>query len=204
MPLGELTWTHPGSDGPPRVSDVLAYDVERGLYLRRIDPGPGSTPVKMGDPSIAPGSPLLELTGQIAGEAPREGEAVLFVARKVAEGRLKAVRIVAFPTPAGLAHEGGGAPRATAHAFRVQRTEISLTSGRRVLAWVVRPLLMLTSFALPLGVLALLLAPLLRRVPRRVASAWIAPYLEAAAMLSASTAAAAPAVVAIASLWGSR
>jgi hypothetical protein len=91
----------------------------------------------------------------------------------------------------------------------VQRAEVSLTAGRRVFVWAVRPVLVLTSFALPLGVLAFLLAPLLHRArrrpgTRREAAAWIGPYLEGAAVLAAGIAAAAPAVVVLASLWGSR
>jgi hypothetical protein len=191
LPVSELAWLHAGSDGPLRIDDVLAYDVERNLYLHRT---PGSPP----------GGPQLELIGRLAGEAPKEGEAVLFVARRVTEGRLKAMRVVAFPTPAGLAHEGSGAPRPMSHTFRIQRAELSLTAGPRVFAWVVHPVLVLTSFALPLGVLALLLAPLITRMPRRKASALIAPHLEAAAVLAASVAAAAPAVVALASLWSAR
>ncbi len=160
--------------------------METGLYLRRVEPAPGTTF----------DAPQIEMVGRITADSRSEVPAVLFVVRKVERGRLKAVRLVSIP------EKGKPGPL-----FRLQRAEVSLTGAPRVFTWVVRPLLVLTSFSLPLGVLAFLLAPLLRRrsgVTRREAAAWIAPYLEAAAVLAAGVAAAAPAVVAIASLWGSR
>jgi hypothetical protein len=203
LALGELWWARAGSPGelgadssasrlslPLPVEDALAYDAETGLYLRRIEPPSGSRA----------GDPLLELVGRVAADEASEGPAVpsvLFVLRRVAAGRLKAMRLVSAP-----GHEGG-------RVFRVQRAEVSLTTGPRVFAWAVQPVLALTSFALPLGVLAFLLAPLLHRArrragSRRAASEWIGPYLEGSAVIAAGVAAAAPAVVAMVSLWGSR
>lgn len=202
--LAELVWSHAGQEAGlgngarvadrsgaatvpvERVEGALAYDMETGLYLRRVEPAPGT----------ASGTPQLELVGRITADPRGEAPSVLFVVSKVEAGRLKAMRIAAVP------ETGKPGPL-----FRLQRAEVSLTGGPRVLGWVVRPLLALTSFSLPLGVLAFLLAPLLRRrsgETRRDAAAWISPYLEAAAVLAAGVAAAAPAVVAIASLWGSR
>ena len=137
--------------------------------------------------------PYLELTGRVAADEPHEGSSVLFVLRKVAGGRLTEVRLAATPAPRG----GLG------HVFQVQRAGASLTAGPRVYAYAVRPVLLLTSLSLPLGAVVLLLGALFRR-RRGEAAPWIAPYLEAAAALSAGVAAAAPAVVAMASLWGSR
>ncbi len=198
--LGELTWSRGEGDGASvRVAGALAYDVETGLYLRHVDPAPGT----------AADAPQLELVGRVAGDAPRESESVLFVVREVKGTRLKAVRVVATP-----AHDGGG------HAFHLQRAEVSLAAGPRVFAWGVRPLLALISLALPLGVMALLLAPVLRRprwvgasgpvsigggaATRREAGVWIVPYLEAIAAQAAGLAAAAPAGVAHALWWGAR
>jgi hypothetical protein len=190
---GELSWARAGDQ------DALAYDVETGLYLRQIEPrapaeashdGPASGPRPR-----PPSEPCLELVGRVAPDEPHEGSSVLFVVREVIGGRLKAMRIAATPSPSG-----------SGHVFHVQRAEASLTAGPRVHAFV-RPVLALTSLSLPLGVIALLLAPWLYRrrgETRREAAAWIGPHLEAAAVLAAGVAAAAPAVVAIASLWGSR
>jgi hypothetical protein len=159
--------------------------VETTLYLRHLDPPSGAPP----------NAPLLELNGRVTGDTPRDEAAVLFAVRRVMGGRLRSVRVVALRAAAG------------GYLFRLQRVEASLVAGRAAFAWIVRPALVLTSLSLPLGVLALLLAPLLgkrRARTRREAAAWIAPYLEAAAVGAASVAIAAPAVVALASLWGSR
>jgi hypothetical protein len=186
------------------VERALAYDVETGLYLVRVEP---AAPVAMGPqeaPSPAPpapprtraellAGPHLEITGRLAAEAPREGTSVLLVVRRIAGGQLRAARVIAAPATSGLGH-----------VFRLQRAHVSLTAGPTAFAWVARPLLALTSFSLPLGVLALLLAPFVRRTDRETAAAWLAPRLAAFAVLAAGLAAAAPAVVAMASLWGSR
>jgi hypothetical protein len=178
-------WSEGGTPGDGPVAAALAYDVETSQYLWRVEPPSG----------FALGTPLLEASGRLTGDPPHGGgPAVLFMLRRVSGGRIRGVRVVALTAPAG----GAG------HAYRLQRLDVSLTHGRRALAWFARPLLMLTSLSLPLGVLALLLAPRLRRGARREAAAWLAPHLEAAAVFAAGAAVAAPAVVAIASLWGSR
>ncbi len=217
IPTGELGWGRAGAPAPlttgepsrktaspaqpSRAEEALAYDVETGLYLFHVDPAPGATPE----------DPLLEVVGRVAGDVPRDS-GIVFAIRKVAAGRIKALRLVY--SGGRTAHEGA----ATLPAFAVERAEVSLTAGPLVFAWVVRPVLALTAVSLPVGVLALLLAPILHRsrlrrstrntpgesFTRREASAWIAPYLEAAAVLAAGLSAAAPAVVAIAALWGSR
>jgi hypothetical protein len=186
IPLGELVWSQAGAasdEGP--VAAALAYDVETSQYLRRVEPPSG----------FAPGTPMLDASGRVTGDPPHSGgPAVIFMLRRVSGGRIRGVRAIALPAPAG----------GTGHLFRLQRLDVSLTHGRRALAWFVRPLLVFTSLSLPLGVLALLLAPWLRRGSRREATAFIAPHLEAMAAFAAGAAVAAPAVVAIASLWGSR
>ena len=188
----DLTWAPPGRQpfggSALGLEDALAYDVETGLYLRHIEPAPLHAPAngKLLD------GPHLELTGRVNADEPHDGPSVLFVLRKVAGGRLTQVRMAAVPAP------GGG----QGHVFQLQRASASLTAGPRVYAYAVRPVLALTSLSLPLGGGVLLLAWLLGR--RREAASWITPAIEAAAALSAGVAAAGPAVVAIASLWGSR
>ncbi len=132
--LSELAWSRPspgGIAGPAadRVEGALAYDVETGLYLRRIEPAPGSPP----------DGPQLELVGRITADAQREGPSVLFVVRKVEGGRLKAMRIASLPdvprpvtagsapVPAAGARTIGGTPPGPL--FRVHRAEVSLTAG---------------------------------------------------------------------------
>ncbi len=177
-----------GGSAPFRIDDALAFDVESGLYLRHIEPAPLRAPVSG---KILDG-PHLEITGRVAADEPHEGSSVLFVVRKVVKGRLTEVRLAAMPAPRG----GLG------HVFQLQRAGASLTAGPRVYAYVVRPVLLLTSLSLPLGGVVILLERLLRR--RRDAASWVAPALEAVAALSAGVAVAGPAVVAMASLWGSR
>ena len=174
--LGELIWTR-ATRGV--ALHALAYDVETGLYLVRIETAAGA-------PTLA--GPLLELVGRASAEPKVDGPSVVFVVRSVAGGRLRAARVAAMPD---AARPGG-------HVFHLHRADASLTAAPRLHAWVARPLLMLTSLALPLGISVYLAAR------RRRATARVLPRLEAAAAFAAGLAAAAPAAVAVASLWGSR
>ncbi len=211
-PLAELLWSLSGPPGRPmQIEDALAYDVETGLYLRRIDPPtPGvatngsvggeapSSPYAVPSPGLD--GPFLELVGRVTADAPREGTSVLFTVRRVAHGRLRSARVVATPMlPVGAA---GG------HAFHLQRSDVSLTAGPRAFRWFARPVLTLTSFSLPLGLLAILVGQGIaggrRSKEGEVAALRMARWLEAVAVLLAGLAAAAPAVVAMASLWGAR
>lgn len=108
------------------------------------------------------------------------------------------------------------------HTFSLQRASVDLDAGRRVLSYFARPALWITAFALPAGLLASILAPLwfaLRNrrgagpessgpaslIPsRRTAFTWISPAAASIATFAAGLATAAPAAVALASLWGSR
>lgn len=198
-PQSELTWAR----GVPE--QALAYDVETGLYLVRVDPPPPP-----GHEAAAGEAPRLEIVGRLGTDPPREGSSVLFVVRRIAGGRLRAARVVATPAEAGR----------PGHAFHLQRADVSLIAGPRAFALVARPILAVTSFALPLGILVHVLAPLALRARRarrdaggeplaatalrKQAAALVGPWLEAIAAFSAGLAAAAPAIVAIASLWGSR
>ena len=175
--LGEIVWSRVKPRAPERP---LAFDVETGLYLVRIDPAPGV--------GAGLGGPHLEIIGRAGAEPKVEGPQVVFLARSVAGGRLRAARIAAMPDPA----------KPGAFAFHLHRATASLTAGPRALAWVARPILMLTAFALPLGLGAYLLAR------RRGALERALPRVESLAALAAGLAVAAPAIVAVASLWGAR
>jgi hypothetical protein len=194
----ELTWARSVPGGP---ETALAYDVETGLYLVHVEPPAGRDAAPAGEATH------LEVVGRLGADPAREGTSVLFVARRIAGGRLRAARVAATM--------GDGTK--PGHAFHLQRADVSLRAGPRVFAWVARPVLAVTSFALPLGILVHLLAPLVLRARRREetdaltgkalrqqAAALVGPWLEAVAAFTAGLAAAAPAAVAIASLWGSR
>lgn len=175
--LGELIWRRNAPGTPLRA---LAYDVETGLYLDRIDPAPG-VPAGLAGPH-------LEIVGRPSAEPKLEGPSVVFAVHRVMGGRLRAARVAAIPDPA----RGGG------YAFHLHRADVSLTAAPFVFTWIAGPLQLLTSFALPIGIVVHLLAR------RRRATARVLPWLEALAAFAAGLAAAAPALVAVASLWGSR
>lgn len=173
--VGELLFSR---HAPPYLP--LAFDAETGLYLIRIEPAPGM-------PSSLEG-PHFETIGRASAEPKLEGPQVVFVARSVTGGRLKAARVAAMPDPA---RPGG-------FTFQLHRANASLTAGPRAFAWIARPVLTLTALAFPIGVTAYLIARRRRAVDRAL------PWIEALAAFAAGLAAAAPAVVAVASLWGSR
>lgn len=174
--LGELIWAR-ASRGT--VLRALAYDVETGLYLSRIEAASGA-----GDLA----GPHLEVVGRPSADPKVEGPSVVLVVRRVAAGRLRAARVAALPD---AARPGG-------HVFQLHRAHASLTAAPRVYAWIARPLLSITSLALPLAVGLYLAAR------RRGDGARVLLQLEAAAAFAAGVAAAAPAVVALVSLWTSR
>ena len=137
--LSELLWSRDGSPSS------LAYDVESGLFLR--------------DASAPPGRGPLEVVGRISNEASREGTTALFTLRRLVDGQLQAVRVVA--TPSGESLE-----------FRLQRAQASLTLANDVFRYFAQPVLLAASFAAPVAILAFLLAPALfaarlRRAVRR-------------------------------------
>ncbi|MFT3771995.1 MAG: hypothetical protein QM820_41845 [Minicystis sp.] len=146
----------------------------------RIDPAPGVPPGLAG--------PHLEVIGRPGAEPKLEGPSVVFVVRSVAAGHLRAARIAATPDPA---RPGG-------YAFNLHRADVSLTAAPRAFAWAARPLLLVTGFAFPIGLLVYFAAR------RRHLTARVLPWIESLAAFAAGLAAAAPAVVALASLWGSR
>lgn len=113
---------------------ALAFDVETGRYLRGISSGEGED--------------ALELLGDPASGAGRGAalESQVFVLRRVAGGRLSAVRVVSRK-------ESGGSPP-----FVVHRIDASLRAGPVAMAALL-PVLALGLAGLPLGALAYLLAP---------------------------------------------
>jgi hypothetical protein len=143
LPLDDLAWSKHGLRG------ALAYDVESGLALTRMEGADGSTRAP-DDPR-----PLIDLAGRLTNGPSRSGTTTLFVIRRVAFGRLGGVRVVAVPAADG------------AHAFHFQRADVSLLAGPRVFRTFARPILLASSLALPLGLLAYLLAPLLLRASLR-------------------------------------
>ena len=170
--------------------DALAYDVETSLFLRRVNGHGGE---------IDPQAVHLEVVGNAHAVTPRDGPSVVLVIRRILLGRLRAARIRALPSPTG------------GHVFHLDRSDVSLIAGRRAFTYFAQPVLSVTSFTLPAGLLVYLLAPLAARVAgsgddltRREALALIGPFLAAAVAFAASLAVAAPAVVAMISLWGSR
>lgn len=174
--LGELTWTRAA---PPASRRPLAVDVETGLYLTGIDPD-----------GVAFGleGPHLEMVGRAGAEPKLEGPSVVFAVRSVVAGRLRAARNSRHPDPA---RPGG-------FAFHLHRADASLTAAPRMFLWIAGPLATLTGLALPLGLAVYLFARRRRALDRAL------PWLEASAALVAGVAASAPALVAVASLWGSR
>lgn len=176
-PGGELIWARPSADVPLRA---LAYDVETGLYLVRLESASGA-PVGLD-------GPLFELVGRSGGEPKMVGASVLFAVRSVTAGRLRAARVAATPDPT----------RPGSFTFHLHRADVSLRAAPRAFAWVARPLLGLTGFTLPLGITLYLLARRRGQLHKAL------PWLEAGAAFAAGLAAAAPAIVAVASLWGSR
>lgn len=137
--LSELSWAKEGA------ATAVAHDVESGLYLREAD-------------GVGPDAKALELVGRVTNDAPREGTSALFVVRRVAGGRLTAMRVLSTPGP-------------SQPTYRLQRAEVSLTAAPTALRWFARPLLTLTGLALPLALLVYLLAPrwLGARLRRRAA-----------------------------------
>ncbi len=182
----ELVWGRAPTEG-----DRMAYDVETGLFLR------GERRSEAG--------PAVEIAGRLSGDALRPPPSVAVVVWRIGDERLSALRVVAFPGgPPGAAATGMATPT-----FQAHRADVSLTAGRRALRLFVQPLLWLTSFALPLGLLFYLVgAALLGRSrseedPRGAAQRLLG-WIDALAALGAGLSVAAPAVVALASLWGPR
>jgi hypothetical protein len=157
--VSELRWAK-------RSPGALAYDVDSSLYLREV----------------VGGTPGLELAGRISADAP-EGPGVVFVLRRVHDGRFEAVRVVATP----------GEEVAS---FRLERASASLTAAPRVYALVARPISLACAAALPLGLVAFAIA-----LARRARGAF-APRAHAAAMLVLGLSLVAPGLVAVASWVG--
>jgi hypothetical protein len=134
----ELHWERTGA----RIA--VAYDVESRLYLT----GGSLTPQA---PAIGAGelerSTALELIGRLSNDPSRETASSLFIARRIAGGRIRAVRIVSTPAAGG------------SYAFYLQRADVALTPGPLAFRIVARPTLILSALALPLALIAYLLAP---------------------------------------------
>lgn len=148
----EFVWSRGslGKGDPP-----LAYDVETGQSLHRIEPARGA----QGTADLA--GPFVELIGRVTTDPPRTGPTSIFIVRTIAGGRLRAARVVSVPV----------AGRFT---FHLQRADHVLTTAPAIHRAVAKPLLLASFAAAPIGVFAYLLAPRLflawlrrRRATRR-------------------------------------
>lgn len=188
---------------------ALAFDVESDRFL-----------TSLGDLAGPEGN--LELIGRVSNDPPRDVISSLFIVRRLvrsarrdgddgsplrmASRRLQAMRVVSVPA--------GGS-----YTFLVQRSDVSLGAGPLALRLAAQPLLAVTMFSFPLALVVYLMSPLLLALRRRptpqggapaglltasAARAWIAEKLHPLALFAAGLSAAAPGLVAIASLLSSR
>ncbi|MEZ4299593.1 MAG: hypothetical protein R3B70_31885 [Polyangiaceae bacterium] len=147
----ELVWTR------DLTAHALAYDTESGLLLHhveglRVSDGAlamagdrGGSPRRGVGPTLT-GTWALEQVGKMSNEPSRDGPIALFVVRRLADQRLDAVRVVAFPGEAGST-------------FAVDRATTSLTAAPAVFKWVSRPLSLLLVMWFPLVSIAFQGAP---------------------------------------------
>ena len=201
------------------VAGAIAYDVESGRFLHHVEglraagEPIASTAILggVGSRSTA-GTWGLEQVGKFTNEPARDGETALFVVRRIAGGRLDAVRWVAAPAGASFV-------------YGVERATVSLEAGPAVLVWFARPLLLALVLWFPVVTLAFQGAPAWwasRRRKRlaegkelppmpsdpsafsRAARQAMAGRLHGLAMLCVGLALAAPAVVAVVGMVTSR
>lgn len=134
----ELVWEKTGA------LDAAAYDVESRLFLTGGALDPHGSRLAPGDLAGGEG---LELIGRITNDPSREQVSSLFIARRIAGGRLEAVRVVSTPST--------GRP----FAFVLQRARVGLFAGPLVYRLAARPVLVASALALPLALIAYVLAP---------------------------------------------
>lgn len=134
---------------------ALAYDVESGLLLHHVEglrteggavAGTGNAPIAPAKAVPTTGTWALEQSGKLTNEPSRDGPTALFVVRRIADGRLDAVRLVSVPAGEGFT-------------FSVERATVSLSAGPAVFAWFGRPLLLAMVVWFPFASLALQAAP---------------------------------------------
>ncbi len=137
-------------------SGAMAYDVETGRFLHHVDglrvvgqpiaSTAALAPVGAGTRSTA-GTWGLEQVGRFTNEPQHDSETALFVVRRIANGRLDAVRLIANPASDGTS------------TFSVERATVSLEAGPAALTWFARPLLLVLVLWFPVVTLALQAAP---------------------------------------------
>lgn len=136
--ISELAWTRDLFNG------ALAYDVESGRFLHHVeglrdagatmgtqgDSGAvASTAPAVGASRVAAGAWAMEQVGRFTNEPAKDGDTALFVVRRIAAGRLDAVRVVSSPTGGSIS-------------YSVQRATVSLGAAPAVLSWFARPMLL--------------------------------------------------------------
>jgi hypothetical protein len=145
--LAELEWQRePG--GAALAFSALAYDQDTQLFLHSAG---------------KKGQGALEIIGRLSNDPARDSASALFVVRAVANGHLRAVRILAAPAPAAEADAPAANKAAPAgppgYAFHLQRAEASLLLAPAIHRYLVLPILLLAALMLPFALLAFALAP---------------------------------------------
>lgn len=200
---------------------ALAFDVESGLFLDHVEGmraagGPvamaGASGPEGGSaaPSAAPWA--LDQVGKLTNEPSHEGPTALFVVRRISGGRLDAVRVVAVPDGESFL-------------YSVERATVSLGAAPAAFRWFARPALLVLVLWFPLATILLQAAPAWWASRRRKLLAQGGPVSEMPsqeakfasnarqamserlypiAVLAAGLAMAAPAVVAVAGMFGVR
>lgn len=163
---------------------ALAYDAESAVFLHHVEgmrPAGGAvamagTAAPLSHPPgdrAAAGSWALEQVGKMTSEPSPAGPTALFVVRRVAAGRLDAVRVVARPAGESFT-------------YSVERASVSLAAGPAALAWFARPLLLVLVLWFPLVTLLLQAAPALWASGRRKRLEAGAPVSELPAAVGAA------------------
>jgi hypothetical protein len=146
-PISDFIWAR------ELFSGAMAFDVESGRFLHHVDGlrmagepmKSTAAPAPVGARSVA-GTWGLEQVGKFTNEPARDGETALFVVRRIAGGRLDAVRLVAGPSGESFA-------------YGLERATVSLEAGPAVLTWFARPLLLVLVLWFPVVTIAFQAAP---------------------------------------------
>lgn len=134
----ELHWERTGA------LSAAAYDVESRLYLTSATLAPQEP--RVGAEALEDAT-ALELVGRLSNDPSRDTLSSLFIVRRVVGGRLRAMRLVSAPAAFG------------SYTFVLQRADVALTAGPRMLRFAARPVLLAAALCLPLAVIAYMLAP---------------------------------------------
>lgn len=210
--ISDFVWTR------DLFAGALAYDVESGRFLHHVEglreagPPVASTAAVAGPARVTGETWALEQVGRFTNEPAKDGEIALFVVRRIAAGRLDAVRVISSPA--------GGS-----FSYSMQRATVSLGAGPAVLSWFARPLLLTLVLWFPVITILFQAAPAWwaarrrkeiaegKEVPEmpsdpaafsRAARGEMAGRLRGLALLGVGLALLAPAAVAVAEIVSSR